>query len=306
MKKSTLFLSLAMMLCLSGSLFAEFSQEQNRDCMIPPPPQSQQERDFNGDMIPFWEMDGLNEDCRPCEPKMDPNKKQFEKGKFGNKNFFNRNFDKLNLTDKQKEDLKKLKKETMESAKDIATKIKAKVKALNDELLKEKYSAKEVKNITKEIKNLSSKLIDTKVSKKEGMRKILTPEQYNKMFKVKTHYDILAERLGLSPEQKEKFVKILETKHEKEKTLRTELREKDIALKKEFDKEDIDKDAISKLSEDISNISKDLFKLDIDTKLEIKSVLTPEQYNKFIKPCPAPRKPIIYEPTDCDKNIDKK
>ena len=305
MKKSTLFLSLAMMLCLSVSLFAEFPQEQDSDYMIPPP-QFQQERECNDDMLPFWEIDCFNEDCRPCEPKMDPHKKQFEKGNFGNKTFFNKKFDKLNLTDKQKEDLKKLKKETIEATKDIATKIKTKVKALNDELLKEKYSAKEVKNITKEIKNLSSKLIDTKVSKKEGMRKILTTEQYNKMFKVKTHYDILAERLGLSPEQKEKFVKILETKQEKEKALRAELREKDIALKKEFDKESIDKDAISNLSEDISKISKDLFKLDIDTKLEIKSVLTSEQYNKFIKPCPAPRKPIIYEPTDCDKNIDKK
>lgn len=300
MKKSTLFLSLAMMLSLSVSLFAEFPKEQN-SCMIPPPPQCQQERDFNDDMIPVWDIDMFQNEGRPCEEKMDFQKKQFEKGKFGKKHFKD-----LNLTDKQKEDLKTLKKANSESKKELEKQFRTKVKALNDEFLKEKYSAKEVKNLTKEIKNLSAKLIDNKIAKKEGMRKILTSEQYNKMFKVKTHFDVLAERLGLSAEQKEKVVKIFEKKKEKERALNKQLREKDMLLKQEFDKENIDKDTISKLSEEISNIRKELFKLDIDTKIELKSVLTTEQYNKFIKPIPNPKKPIIYEPTDCDKNIDKK
>ena len=207
---------------------------------------------------------------------------------------------------KQKEDLKVLKESNKKAMKELTTKFQTKVNALNDELLKDKYSTKEIKKLTKDIKDISSKLIDTKISKKEGMRKILTTEQYNKIFKIKTHYDILADRLGLSPEQKEKFIKALKNKEEKEKILKTELREKDFALKKEFDKENIDKNVVTKLSEEISNISKDLFKLDIDTKMELKSILTPEQYKKFIKPIPNPRKPIIYEPTACDKKIDKK
>ena len=306
MKKSTLFLSLVMMLGLSVSLFAEFPQEQNSDCMIPHPPQWQQERDCNDDFMPFWDMNMFQKDCYPCEQNIDPHKKHFEKDKFANNKNFDKRFKNLNLTDKQKESLKSLKKACFESKKELEKQFKAKVKALNDELLKEKYSAKEVKNITKEIKALSAKLIDNKVSKKEGMRKILTFEQYNKIFKVKTHYDILAERLNLSQEQKEKFIKILEGKKEKEIVLKQQLREKDMLLKKEFDKENIDKDAISKLYEDISNIKKDLFKLDIDTKIELKSILTAEQYNKFLNPRPNPIRPIIYEPTACDKSIDKK
>lgn len=282
MKKSTLFLSLVMMLGLSVSLFAEMPKEENADCMIPPPPQFQQERDCNDDFMPFW-----------------------NKGNF-NKNFCDEKIKDLNLSDNQKEALKALKKANFKSKKDLEKQFKSKTKALNDELLKEKYSTKEIKKLTKDIKDISSKLIDTKIAKKEGIRKILTTEQYNKMFKVKTHFDILAERLGLSDEQKEKFVKILESKREKEFAIKQQLREKDILLKKEFDKENIDKDVIAKLSEEISNLSKDLFKLDIDTKIEIKSILTAEQYNKFIKPRPNPRKPIIYEPTACDKNIDKK
>ena len=304
MKKSTLFLSLVMMLCLSVPLFAEFPQEQNSDCMIPPPPQCQQERSCSDEFMPFWDIDMYQKDCRPCEPKMSTHKKHFEKGKFCKQNF-DKKFKDLNLTDKQKEDLKALKKTNFESKKELEKQLQIKVKALNNELLKEKYSTKEVKNITKEIKNLSAKLIDNKIAKKEGMRKILTTEQYNKMFKIKTHYDILAERLGLSEEQKEKVVKILENKKEKEINLKQQLREKDMLLKKEFDNENIDKDTIAKLSEDISNITKELFKLDIDTKVELKSVLTQEQYNKFTRPFPKPGKPIIYEPTHNDKNIDK-
>lgn len=305
MKKSTFFLSLVMMLGLSVSLFAEMPQEENTDCMIPPQPQCQQERDCKEDFMPFWNIDMFQDDCRPCEPNIFPHKKHFEKGKF-NKKFCDDKFKNLNLSDNQKEALKALKKVNFESTKKLFENFKTKVKALDEELLKEKYSTKEVKKLTKDIKDISSKLIDTKISKKEGIRKILTTEQYNKIFKVKTHYDILAERLGLSPEQKEKFIKILENKKEKEFALKQQLREKAMLLKKEFNKENIDKDTISKLSEEISNISKELFKLDIDTKMELKSVLTSDQYNKFINPRPNPVKPIIYEPTDCDKNIDKK
>ena len=292
MKKSKMLLSLVMMLSLSVSLFAAQSQEQDGTCFIPPQPQ---EMDFyNRDMMSSNDIDvSSNQDFNPSE--------KFHKKHFGNK------LKKLNLSDKQKKDLKALNKANRKEMKELTTKFQTKVNALNDELLKDKYSTKEVKKLTKDIKDISSKLIDTKISKKEGLRKILTTEQYNKMFKIKTHYDMLADKLGLSPEQKEKFIKTLKNKKEKENTLKAELREKNIALKKEFDKENIDKDVVAKLSEEISNISKDLFQLDINTKMELKSVLTPEQYRKYLKPRHNPIKPIIYEPTtNYDKNIDKK
>lgn len=289
MKKSKMLLSFVMMLGLSVSLFAAQPQEQDGTCFIPPQPQ---ETDFyNQDIISSNDMDVANQDFNPPE--------RFHKRHFGDK------LKKLNLTDKQKEDLKTLKKSYFKTKTELEKQFMTKEKALNDELLKEKYSTKEIKNITKEMKALSAKLIDNKIVKKEGMRKILTSEQYNKMFKVKTYFDILAERLGLTSEQKEKFVKILKTKKDKEFNLKQQLREKETLLRKEFDKENIDKSIISKLSEDISRISKDLFKLEVNTKIELKSVLTTEQYNKFIKPRPNPTKPIIYEPTDFDKNIDK-
>ena len=300
MKKSTMLLSLVMMLSLSVSTFAV----NNKDCFIPPQPQ--QEEAVNDEMMDVCDMDIDQAECGPCGQNFPGPKKIFPKKPFGDR------FEKINLTDKQKEDLKALKDSTRKEIKELKDKCQAKIKALNDELLKEKYSAKEIKNISKEIKAISSKIIDKKIAKKEAMRKILTFEQYNKMFKPKTKYDILAKKLGLSDEQKEKFIKILDTNKEKEMALTQQLREKEIALKQEFDKENIDKTAITNLSNEVSNIKKELFDLDINKKIELKSVLTAEQYNEFINPCPKPIrpikpiKPIIYEPTDSNKSIDKK
>ncbi len=208
----------------------------------------------------------------------------------------------MNLTDKQKEDLKALKKDYRKTKYKLVKEFNSKTKKLNEEYFKEKYNEKEIKNITKDLKDLSDKIIDTDIAKKDGMRKILTAEQYNKLFKPKTHYDRLAERIGLSEEQKEKFTKILESKREKEQDLRKQLNEKEFSLRQEFDKENIDKKAITKLSDEISKISKDLYKLDVDTKIELKSILSPEQYKRYIQPRPG----IIYEPTRIEKNIDKR
>ncbi|WP_372518614.1 Spy/CpxP family protein refolding chaperone [Candidatus Ruminimicrobiellum ovillum] len=301
MKKSTMLLSLVMMLSLTASTFAMQPKDKNKGCFIPPQPQ---QREFVDDEIMnACDADIDQSECEPCDQKFVGQKKFFNKKPWENK------FEKLNLTDKQKEDLKTLKDSTKKEIIELKTKCQAKIKDLNNELFKEKYSSKEVKNISKEIKSISSKIIDLKVAKKEGMRKILTSEQYNKLFKPKTKYDMLAKRLGLSDEQKEKFIKILDTKKEKECNLTQQLREKERLLNEEFNKENIDTNAITKLSNEISNISKELLDLDINTKIELKSVLTAEQYNNYIKPRPKPVKPvkpIIYEPTDFNKSIDKK
>ena len=118
---------------------------------------------------------------------------------------------------------------------------------------------------------------------------------------------MLVDRLDLSEEQAEKIIKLIEEKREKEKPLRQQLREDEALIKQEFDKDIIDMEVITKLSDEISNISKELLKLDVDLKVGLKSILSPEQYKKLSKPRTPkiPRTPIIYEPTDSNKSIDK-
>ena len=292
MKKTKILLSLVMLFGLTVSVFAEKPYIKDKDCFIPP---SQfQEREFIDEdgKIDIFDTDmGYHGKNHFKYTKKHFNKKRFEK-----------RFADLNLTDKQKEDLKALKKDYRKTKYKLVKEFNSKTKKLNEEYFKEKYNEKEIKNITKDLKDLSDKIIDTDIAKKDGMRKILTAEQYNKLFKPKTHYDRLAERIGLSEEQKEKFTKILESKRGKEQNLRKQLNEKEFSLRQEFDKENIDKKAITKLSDEISKISKDLYKLDVDTKIELKSILSPEQYKRYIQP----RSGIIYEPTRIEKNIDKR
>ena len=292
MKKVKMLLGLVLMLGLVSSLFAEDEIE----CFIPPQPQKGTV--YNDDIMVVYDIEMPQQDFSLYERNFPEPEIDF------NKRFMENKLNKLKVTDKQKEDFKNLQEESKKEIKDLTNKFKAKIKALNNEFFKEKYSSKEIKNLSKDIKSISTKIIDTTVAKKESLRKILTSKQYNNLFKPKTKYDRMADRLGLSEEQKEKVIKVFETKKEKEQSLRQQLREDETLIKQEFEKDVIDMEVITKISEEISNISKELLKIDLDSKVELKSILSPDQYKKLSRPA-APRTPIIYEPTDNNKNIDK-
>ncbi len=308
MRKFKALLSLVVLLGLTSSSFAEIPKDMKKDCFIPP--QSQESKDCDEEIMFICDIDVPQQEL--CfyekgspEPEMDFNKK-----------FLEDKLNKFKLTDKQKEDFKKLKEKSKKEVSELTKKFKSKVRDLNNEFYKENYNVKDVKNIVKDIKSISAKIIDSKVANKEGLRKILTSQQYNKMFKPKTKYDVLAERLGLTEEQKEKFIGILERKKEQEEPLKEQLREFEQEIKQEFEKDEIDMAVVTRLSNDISNITTKLFKIDLNSKIELKSVLSTEQYKQYtnpVRPTPIkpikpikPGKPIIYEPMDSEKSIDKK
>ena len=133
MKKTKILLSLVMLFGLTVSVFAEKPYIKDKDCFIPPP--QFQEREFIDEegKIDIFDTDmgyhGKNH--------FKYNKKHFNKKRFEKK------FADLNLTDKQKEDLKALKEANFESKKELENQFRTKVKALNDEISKEEYSKKD-------------------------------------------------------------------------------------------------------------------------------------------------------------------
>ena len=294
MKKVKMLLSLVIMLGLAASLFAEEFPQDVYDTVFSP----QKSSVYNDDIMVVYDIESPQQDFAFYERNFPEPERVF------NKRFLENKLNKLKITDKQMEEFKNLQEETKKEINDLTKNFKSKIKALNNEFFKEKYSSKEVKSLSKDIKSISAKIIDSTVARKEALRKILTSKQYNKLFKPKTRYDVLADKLDLSEEQKEKVIELIESKKEKEKPLRQQLREKEGLIKQEFEKDIIDMEVITKLSDEISNISKELLKLNVDLKVELKSILSPEQYKKLSKP-KTPRTPIIYEPTDNNKNIDK-
>jgi Spy/CpxP family protein refolding chaperone len=308
MKKAKMLLSFAVLFGLTSSLLAEIPKDMKKECFVPP--QQRENRDCDEEMMFACDIDIPQQDFGSYEKLSPEAERDFDK------KFLEDKLNKLKLTDKQKQDFKKLTEKSKKEINELTKKFKSKVRDLNNEFYKEKYNAKDVKNLVKDIKAISAKIIDSKAEKKEELRKILTDKQYNKMFKPKTKYDVLAERLGLTEDQKEKFIGILERKKEQEEPLKQQLRDFEKEIREEFEKDEIDMAVVTRLSNEISNITTKLFKIDLNSKIELKSVLSTEQYKKYtnpnhpkpilpIKPV-KPVKPIIYEPMDSNKSIDKK
>lgn len=291
MKKVKILLCLITIMGLSSSLFAENSKQDENDSFFPP------QSFYNDDIMVVYDIEMPQQDFAFYERNFPEPERDF------NKRFLEDKLNKLKVTDEQKKDFQNLQEENKKEINTLTKKFKLKIKALNNEFFKEKFSAKEVKNLVKEIKSISANIIDSTVEKKEELRKILTSDQYNKLFKPKTKYDVMADRLGLSEEQKGKLIKILESKKEKEKPLRQQLKNDEALIKQEFEKDIIDMEVITKLSEEISNISKELLKIDLDSKVELKSILSTEQYKRLSR---TKKAPVVNEPTDNNKNIDKK
>ncbi len=292
MKKTKMLLSCAMMLMFAVSVFAGQKQEKCSDYMGVPQDEQccnkagqkqekcQDEQCCNGHEHFFM----CNNDVAEKNPKF--KRHPFIKGSMRDCKPFKKcccekMFSKLELTDKQKEDLKKLDEATIKKQQELMQIIMNENKTINEELLKDKYDSKVIKKSVKNIKSASNKLTDNQIANKKSLKKILTNEQYIEIFKPKTKYDILAEKLNLSNEQKEKVKTIMEDNDKKIKGLVEKKIEKKNALEDEIEKENCNKDTVSKLMKDISSLSAELFKLKIDTKMKIKSVLTFEQYSQM-------------------------
>lgn len=277
MKKLKMLLSLVMMFFFSVSIFAMPPKGSGPDCKINPP---DKDNVYCEKTIFIWdllqpEQKEFHHKRMKCDNKF--GKKGFNKDKC----FFENKLEKLNLTDKQKEDLKNLKEANIKTMQDLRKEFMEKFKALNDEFLKEKYASKQINSLNKDLQKISSKILDNKIAEKKELRKILSFEQYNKLFKQKTKYDILAEKLSLTDEQKEKVIKITESAKENVAILKEQIIQKSKSLEEEFNKDNVNKENIISISNEISEISKNIFDIDINTKLELKSVLSAEQYNKL-------------------------
>ena len=151
MKKVKMLLSLVVMLGLVSSLFAEMSQQDEIECFIPPQPQKSTV--YNDDIMVVYDIEMPQQDFSLYERNFPEPEIDF------NKRFLENKLNKLKVTDKQKEDFKTLQEESKKEIRNLTNKFKAKIKALNNEFFKEKYSSKEVKNLSKDIKSISAKII---------------------------------------------------------------------------------------------------------------------------------------------------
>lgn len=207
------------------------------------------------------------------------------------------------LSPEQRDKIKQIKETNKAQNEKTIESIKAKFEALDKELSKAKYNKKAITKLTKEINKLSNKKITAKITEKQQIRDVLTPEQYKKMIKKPSKYDRFAQKLDLSQEQQDLIEKMFETNKEKMASVVKDLAEKKAALNEEFAKEDADFDVINSLSIEVADLSKTKFQIITDTKTQLKKILTSEQYKKLTEkrpginpiPVPEPVRPPLEE-----------
>ena len=280
MRIEKLLLSLSLVAALGITSFAMPPKEKKEPFCKPPV-------NFEKKGFPMHHQDCvlmMLEKC-PLEKENQENKQMFKKHEPACNLMFVRD-----LTPEQKEQIKQIKEKNQKAKEDIFNSIKDKFAQLDNELSKEKYNKKTVKNLTKEINALSNKKVALKIAEKQQMRNVLTATQFKKMVNRPTKYDFFAKKLDLTQEQQDKVETLFEQNSEKLAAIKKDLKDKTEQLKQEFEKETSDNVVIDGLSSEISELSKNIFKLTVDTKMELKKILTNEQFNKMLnpKPCKKP------------------
>lgn len=102
----------------------------------------------------------------------------------------NQMYDKLDLSEEQRQALKEHKQGHREEMKSLKSEIQAKREALQAEMQKGDFSADKVKAINDELKTLQNKMSDQRLEGILEVREILTPEQFSKFNELKeSHHD---------------------------------------------------------------------------------------------------------------------
>ena len=99
-----------------------------------------------------------------------------------------------------------------------------------------------------------------------------------KVVVVEEHYEKVSQDLTLTQAQQDQVRKLFDTNREKLTPIRDEKALKTIALEQEKEKENPDQALVNKLENEISQLSMSIFRITQDTKKELQTILTPEQY----------------------------
>lgn len=91
----------------------------------------------------------------------------------------------LGLTDKQQQQMQALREETRGKMKELQEAVRENRNALHEELQKTDLDTGEINKITSNLKGLQGEKIDYMVDNVIQMKKILTPEQYEKLSQLK-------------------------------------------------------------------------------------------------------------------------
>ena len=110
------------------------------------------------------------------------------------------------------------------------------------------------------------------------------PEPPHQHFqKMGPDFEKIAKELNITDEQKAQMNEMMKVDMERKQELRKQVREKMDAISDELMKENIDMNAVNAIAAEVQQLSADISRINIESKLKVRSVLSFEQYTKMEK-----------------------
>lgn len=94
-------------------------------------------------------------------------------------------------------------------------------------------------------------------------------------------FEKIAKELNITDEQKAQLNEMMKVDMERKQELRKQVREKMDAISDELMKENIDMNAVNSIAAEVQQLSADISRINIESKLKVRSVLSFEQYTKM-------------------------
>ncbi len=94
-------------------------------------------------------------------------------------------------------------------------------------------------------------------------------------------FDKISKELNITDEQKQKINELMQSDLAKKKVLRDQIRQKSELIDEELIKEKFDMNVINNLSTEIQQLNAEISKINIESKLNVRNILTFDQYSRM-------------------------
>ncbi len=105
--------------------------------------------------------------------------------------------------------------------------------------------------------------------------------QHQHQQKIKHDFDKILKEANITDEQKNKMEQFMQSDIAKKKELRKQIKEKMKNIDEELLKEDYDINVINGLSSEIQQLNSEISKINVNSKLQIRNILTYEQFKQL-------------------------
>jgi Spy/CpxP family protein refolding chaperone len=116
---------------------------------------------------------------------------------------------------------------------------------------------------------------------KENKKSMPPTSPNNYQLQMKQDFDKISKELNITDEQKQKINELMQADLSKKKELRQQIKQTMNIIDEELTKENLDTETINKLTHEIQQLSAEISKLNVESKLNVRNILSFKQYSRM-------------------------